>query len=858
MARFTSGAKPIVNSDLELIELIAESTIGEVWRAKHTDQSLLPDVVLKLILNPIEIPNFQKKIDSFYVVTKKIKLVAGVVEFRAAYIQNDPLAIEFEFADGGNLIETMKVLNTKGKTDYKLIASYMHNIFINVGKAHALEVVHGNLKPSNIFITKSKRLKISGFGFNEIFQKNLQNFSTTKLEGTGFPAEFADSVLASFYASPQQKNGNKTCKLDDVYALGVIWYQLVCGDFNMGPVTGSAWKKRLQEKGVTEESIKIIEQCMENFPEDRPSDLLEVAKKIKEFLNPSGKKDLIVATTSEPDIKTESFPIENPNSIKDVFISYRSACSKDFAHSLYKLFKGKKYRVFFDEHELPNGRWDQHLYENVANAKDFVLIIANKTLENCSNPDDWVLKEILEAQKLKKNIVPIFHDDATWDSISCPKNLEWLKLLQGEKWLIAHEGSCFDKLEKKLTAKRLTYSKIAFDLLITTTQFIKSTVVKLVSSSKNNDSQNSTVVTKTKEISSGSNIARFKKPVIITTIASLFLVFIYLLVSYLNNLFVTDFDFDKINYSVIPEKSYGKTWASFDEIRSLNSHGDFSKITGYSDDMIYVSTKKNEIIKIENKKARILFSATSDESDYFSSIGVVDKDNAVLASFKDDNAVWLHIKPTGVEKVPFTKKFENSGGYYLNKNILKYHFNNFGFVDKSNVHIFENYTASHRPIVAFDKKEPLDLNKYKLHLNKIYSAKYAQVQFQLENPELSGYGFLWSHFEGNFFYASVFKKYENVRILDHTGKFETIRVEDSNNNNITFFAFGSSKDNFFLISKEGKLYKRNKDKFEVIAEPLSKFSNDVLIDVWVSNTGKVYGLTEGKIYILEPQLNSPR
>ena len=857
MARFSSGSKPIANSDLELIELISETITGEVWRAKHTDQPLLPDVVLKLILNPIEIPNFRKKIDSFYAITKKIKLVAGVVEFRAGYIQNDPLAIEFEFADGGNLIETMKVLNAKRKIDSKLIASYMHNIFINVGKAHALEVVHGNLKPSNIFITKSKRLKISGFGFNDIFQKYIENSSTTKLEDTGFLPEFADKALASFYASPQQKNGNKACKQDDIYALGVIWYQLACGDFNIGPVTGSAWKKRLQEKGVTEELLKLIEQCMENSPEDRPGDLLEVAKKIKNFLNPSGKNDLVEATQSEPDIKTEVFPIENPNAIKDVFISYRSACSKDFAHSLYKLFKEKKYRVFFDEHELPNGRWDQHLFENVANAKDFVLIIANKTLESCSNTDDWVLKEILEAQKLKKNIVPILHDDATWDSISCPKNLEWLKLLQGEKWLIAHEGSCFDKLEKKLTAKRFTYSRIAFDLLITTTQFLKSTVVKLVSSSKNNDSQNRTVVTKTKEISSGSNIARFKKPVIITTIASLFLVSIYLLASYIIALFVANFDFDKTNYSVIPEKNYGKIWASFDGINSLNSHGDFNNITGYSDDMIYVSTKKNEIIKIENKKARIVFSAASDESDYFSNIGVVDKDNAVLASFKDDNAVWLHIKPTGVEKVPFSKKFENKGGYYLNKNLLKYHSNNFGFVDKSNVHMFENYTASHKPIVAFDKKEPLDLNKYKLNLNKIYPAKYAQVQFQLENPELSGYDFLWSHFEGNSFYASVFKKYENVKILDHTGKFETIRVEDSNKYNVKFFAFGSSKDNFFLISKEGEIYKRNKDKFEVITESFSKSTFDVLINVWVSNTGKIYGLTEKKIYILEPLSNNP-
>ena len=106
----------------------------------------------------------------------------------------------------------------------------------------------------------------------------------------------------------------------------------------------------------------------------------------------------------------------------------------------------------------------------------------------------------------------------------------------------------------------------------------------------------------------------------------------------------------------------------------------------------------------------------------------------------------MHIKPTGVEKVSFSTKIENIGGFSSEKKFLKYQFNKFGFIDKSNVHMFDNYTASHRPIVAFDKKEPLDLNKYKLHLNEIYPRNYAQVQFQLEKSELSGYDFLWSHF----------------------------------------------------------------------------------------------------------------
>jgi len=845
MPLFTSGAKPITGSDLELIELVGESTSGEMWRAKHTDQPLQPDVFLKLISNPFVTSDFREKIDYFYAVTKKTKQLSGSVEFRGAYIQNDPLAIEFEFIDGKTLVAIFKVLIAKSKIDYKLITSYMYYIFLIVGKAHNLGVIHGNLKPENIFITKSKRLKISGFGFDEILKKNHKLEVERVLDG------FADSdrALSSFYSSPQQKNGQKSCKLDDVYALGVIWYQLVCCDFTIGPVSGSAWKRRLLEKGATEESIKLIEQCMESSPEDRPNDLLEVAKQIKENSNPSQEK-LKETTESGPVSNPEDFPLENFNSKKDVFISYRSLCSKDFAHSLYKLLKEKKYRVFFDEHELPNGRWDQHLYENVANAKDFVLIIAKKTLENCGNPDDWVLKEILEAKKLKKNIVPIFHDDATWDSVSCPKNLEWLKLLQGEKWLIAHEDSCFDKLKKKLTAKRLTYSRVVLDLLIVFIQFIYSNVIKSVSSLESNHSPTSTVVTNTKDSSFGNSISKFKKLVIVTAIGSLFCVSFYLLVSYLISLFSTDFDFDKISYAVIPEKKYGKSWSNFKEIEVLNDPGAFVNITGFSDEMIYVSTKKNEIIRIGNKKARVIYGSPENEES-ISIIRVVDNDNAIAASFKGNTAVWLHIKPTGVEKVSFSKKIENIGGFNSEKKFLKYQFNKFGFIDKSNVHMFDNYTASHRPIVAFDKKEPLDLNKYKLNLNEIYPRNYAQVQFQLEKSELSGYTFLWSHFQGNTFYSSVFKKDKSVKILDYANKIESIRLEDSDGE--SYFAFGSSKDNFFVISDKGKVLKRNKDKFDIVVESLNIGFNAHLNDIWVSNTGKIYGVTDKEIYFLEPQ-----
>ena len=94
---------------------------------------------------------------------------------------------------------------------------------------------------------------------------------------------------------------------------------------------------------------------------------------------------------------------------KTVFISYRR---KDIAWALavYQYLTGQKYDVFFDYTHIPSGDFEQIIIGNIKARAHFILILTPTTLDRCSEPGDWVRREIETAMEEKRNIVPLFFD----------------------------------------------------------------------------------------------------------------------------------------------------------------------------------------------------------------------------------------------------------------------------------------------------------------------------------------------------------------------------------------------------------------------------------------------------------------
>jgi serine/threonine-protein kinase len=150
---------------------------------------------------------------------------------------NDIAYIVMELVNGKSLYEH---LQNKAKFELAEIGEIIRQLLDGLGYAHAQGVVHRDVKPSNILINDDGRIKISDFGIAHLDSSSLTQVG----EIMGSPG----------YMSPEQFTGDEPDARTDIYAAGVIAYELLA---NRKPFIGS--------------NVEIMRQVIGERP-DNPSE----------------------------------------------------------------------------------------------------------------------------------------------------------------------------------------------------------------------------------------------------------------------------------------------------------------------------------------------------------------------------------------------------------------------------------------------------------------------------------------------------------------------------------------------------------------------------------------------------------
>ncbi len=96
----------------------------------------------------------------------------------------------------------------------------------------------------------------------------------------------------------------------------------------------------------------------------------------------------------------------------DAFISYRRDGGSHVARALQDKIEtlGNK-DLFLDVEELQTGRFDEKLIKIIRETPNFIIILSPESLDRCVEKNDWLKREIVEAIREEKNIIPVLVDN---------------------------------------------------------------------------------------------------------------------------------------------------------------------------------------------------------------------------------------------------------------------------------------------------------------------------------------------------------------------------------------------------------------------------------------------------------------
>ena len=170
--------------------------------------------------------------------------------------------IVMELVEG---ITLKKFIERKGKLELKEAVGIAIQIAQGMEAAHANHIIHRDIKPQNIIISKEGKVKVTDFG--------IAKAATSNTIAAG------QAVGSVHYISPEQARGGYSDEKSDIYSLGVTLYEMISGKMPFAADnTVSVALLHINEEAVPLRELdpeipasieKIVQKCMQKKPERR-------------------------------------------------------------------------------------------------------------------------------------------------------------------------------------------------------------------------------------------------------------------------------------------------------------------------------------------------------------------------------------------------------------------------------------------------------------------------------------------------------------------------------------------------------------------------------------------------------------
>ena len=280
----------MIGDRYEVLEKIGTGGMSDVYKAKcHKLNRFVSIKVLKQEFS--ENANFVSKFRT------EAQAAAGLMHPNIVNVydvgeENGIHYIVMELVEG---ITLKKYIEKKARLSFKEAVSIAIQVSMGIQAAHNNHIIHRDIKPQNIMISKDGKVKVTDFGIAKAATSNT----------------ITSNVMGSVhYTSPEQARGGYSDEKSDIYSLGITMFEMLTGrvPFN-GETTVAIAIKHIQEELPSPKEFvpeipgsveSIVIKCCQKSPDRRYQNMQDLVADLKQSLM-SPDADFVVK--NDPDME---------------------------------------------------------------------------------------------------------------------------------------------------------------------------------------------------------------------------------------------------------------------------------------------------------------------------------------------------------------------------------------------------------------------------------------------------------------------------------------------------------------------------------------------------------------------------
>jgi serine/threonine-protein kinase len=233
--------------------------MGEVYRARDT--KLDRDVAIKVL--PASFAQDPERLARF---EREAKVLASLNHPNIAQIYGiEDRALVMELVPGESL---------KGPLPLETALNYARQIADALEAAHEKNIIHRDLKPANIMITPTGVVKVLDFGLAAVSQSSDPSDPANSPTLTISPTRAGMILGTAAYMSPEQARGKPVDKRADIWAFGVVLFEMLTGKRlfegeTVSDTLAHVLTKEPDWEQVPAKARRLLEACLQKDPKQR-------------------------------------------------------------------------------------------------------------------------------------------------------------------------------------------------------------------------------------------------------------------------------------------------------------------------------------------------------------------------------------------------------------------------------------------------------------------------------------------------------------------------------------------------------------------------------------------------------------